>query len=232
MKLRRNRKSPRMKGYDYAQEGAYFVTICAHQHEHRFGAVMGDDMHLSAHGHMAYDAWPTIPDHFRNADIDLFVVMPNHVHGIVLILEQKSPSTHRRDVTHNVNPEQNRSSDRRDATHNVNPQQNRLSDRRDVACYVPTHDDGEEERAPGVDDPTGHYTRISPKPGSLSAIIRSYKSAVTKAIRHTTTDRTPIWQGRYHDRIIRDERELNAFRNYILTNPARWTEDRYYKNTP
>lgn len=67
------------------------------------------------------------------------------------------------------------------------------------------------------------------KPKSLSAIVRSYKSAVTKQINQLRGEkRPPVWQGRFHDRIIRNERELNAIRRYIRNNPANWTADQDY----
>ena len=68
-----------------------------------------------------------------------------------------------------------------------------------------------------------------PKPGSIGAIIGQYKSIVTKRINHfRETKNEPIWQRNFHDRIIRDETELNNIRAYIADNPHRWTEDRYH----
>ena len=101
---RHHRRSIRLKGYDYTQPGAYFVTICTHERAHLFGRVVDGEMVLNAWGEIVRDEW------FRTADIranvelyaDEFVVMPNHVHGIIWIVEtgvgatrQVAPTTDR-----------------------------------------------------------------------------------------------------------------------------------------
>lgn len=86
------RKSPRLHGYDYTQEGAYFVTICTYGREHLFGDVVDGNMQLSEMGQLAHDLWMSISNHRTNVELDVFVVMPNHVHGIVLIFDQ--PQNH------------------------------------------------------------------------------------------------------------------------------------------
>ncbi len=85
---RPQRKSPRLEGYDYGQEGAYFVTICTYQRVHLFGDVIDGEMRLSALGQIAFDTWLTIPDHYPHVILDAFVVMPNHMHGIVYIVDE------------------------------------------------------------------------------------------------------------------------------------------------
>lgn len=80
------RKSPRLQGYDYSQAGAYFVTICTKNRHHLFGHVDGDKMCLSDEGDIAYANWQIIPEHYTDVDLDAFVVMPNHIHGILILL--------------------------------------------------------------------------------------------------------------------------------------------------
>ena len=79
------RKSPRLQGYDYAQSGAYFVTICTHKRAHWFGHITGGLMMLPPMGQIAADCWAAIPDHFDVVELDVAVVMPNHVHGIIVL---------------------------------------------------------------------------------------------------------------------------------------------------
>ena len=79
------RKSPRLQGYDYSSEGAYFVTICTHQKRHIFGHIEQQKMTLNSHGIIASNIWLEIPQHFPSVALDAFVIMPNHVHGIVLL---------------------------------------------------------------------------------------------------------------------------------------------------
>ena len=77
------RKSIRLRGYDYTRAGAYVITICAHNRACVFGEIRGGVMQLNDWGQIGADAWAAIPDHFAHATLDAFVVMPNHVHGIV-----------------------------------------------------------------------------------------------------------------------------------------------------
>ena len=80
-----HRQSIRLRGFDYTQPGAYFITVCTHERAPLFGDVVDGAMVLSAAGAMVETCWYAIPDHFPWVRLDAFVVMPNHVHGIVLI---------------------------------------------------------------------------------------------------------------------------------------------------
>lgn len=82
----RHRRSIRLKGYDYSEAGASFVTICTQGMEYLFGDIGDNEMRLNDAGTMVRDLWHKIPDHFPHTDIDEFVVMPNHVHGIIVIV--------------------------------------------------------------------------------------------------------------------------------------------------
>jgi putative transposase len=80
------RRSPlRLRGFDYAQPGAYFVTVCAHRGETLFGVVVDGVMRLSAEGEIVEETWLRLPDHYSNVEIDSCGVMPNHVHGVVIL---------------------------------------------------------------------------------------------------------------------------------------------------
>ena len=78
-----NRRSIRLPGYDYASAGWYFVTICCHKRQNLFGEIQQGEMVLNAAGEMVEECWFNIPKHFPNAELHEFVVMPNHVHGII-----------------------------------------------------------------------------------------------------------------------------------------------------
>ncbi|WP_029215059.1 transposase [Kallotenue papyrolyticum] len=84
---RHHRRSIRLPGYDYTQPGAYFVTICTHERAHLFGQVVDEGMVLNALGEIARQCWLAIPDHFPHATLDTFVIMPNHAHGIIWIVD-------------------------------------------------------------------------------------------------------------------------------------------------
>lgn len=85
--MMRERKHIRLKGYDDSQPGEYFVTICAKGREHLFGEVVNGELDANAIGETLKDRWNKIPAHFPNVEIDAFVVMPNHVHGIIRIMD-------------------------------------------------------------------------------------------------------------------------------------------------
>jgi len=80
-----HRRSIRLQNYDYSHPGAYFVTICAQDRICLFGDVADGEMRLNDAGHVAQECWNAIPIHFPHVDLDMFVVMPNHVHGILVI---------------------------------------------------------------------------------------------------------------------------------------------------
>ncbi len=89
-----HRRSIRLKDYDYSQAGAYFVTICTHERQPLFGQIVGAGlapaqnyavMQVNAIGKIAHDQWMQIPNRFYGVSLDVFVVMPNHIHGIIVI---------------------------------------------------------------------------------------------------------------------------------------------------
>ena len=83
---RHHRRSIRLRGYDYARAGAYFITIVTEGRECLFGQVAGGEMRLNDAGRMLWDEWKALAHRFPSVELDEFVVMPNHVHGIVRIV--------------------------------------------------------------------------------------------------------------------------------------------------
>ena len=179
---RPQRRSPRKAGFDYTTPGAYFVTICSHNRRHIFGHIASNQMVLSSVGQIAQDRWAALPDHHPQVKLDQFVIMPNHVHGIIWL---------------HIEPDTN------------------LSIR----------------TAPVQSVATVSTEKAEVAPGSLGAVVRSYKASVTRIVNQQESgERTKIWQGRYHDSIIRTERALHAIRRYIVENPCRWMLDRHNPN--
>ena len=84
-----HRHSIRLQGYDYSQAGAYFVTIVTWQRQFLFGEIVNNEMELSVYGEIVQKWWGEIPIHFPNVETGAFVIMPNHVHGIIFILERR-----------------------------------------------------------------------------------------------------------------------------------------------
>ena len=81
------RKPTRLKEYDYSQNGAYFITICTHNKRHLFGDIINSQMHLNDLGKIAEEQILNIESHYMNVQIDKYIVMPNHIHMIITILE-------------------------------------------------------------------------------------------------------------------------------------------------
>ena len=86
---RHNRRSIRLKGFDYSQQGLYFITICCKDKKHLFGKIVNNEMQLSPVGKVAEQCWRDIPLHFENVALHPFVIMPNHIHGIIEIVGAK-----------------------------------------------------------------------------------------------------------------------------------------------
>lgn len=183
--------SKRLKGWDYSHNGFYFITICSHDRENIFGEIKNDKMILNKFGKITKKYWCEIPTHFSKTKLDEFIVMPNHLHGIVII--------------DNVNL------NCRNAINRVNEKNIRSVETLHATFLQKTKKQ--------------NFSQISPKSNSLSVIIRSFKSAVTKNIHQTQPALSRIWQNRFYDHIVRNENELNLVRNYIQLNPVRWSED-------
>ena len=161
-----NRRSIRLRDYDYGQNGAYFVTICVAQRLCLLGDIMDGVMRCSTVGEVVESAWNDLPNHTPGLILDTWVVMPNHLHGIVIL--------------------------------------------------------------PGdpLLEPLSQTISRGIKPGSLGAVVGSFKSAVSRQVSAGNLSHVrPLWQRNYFERIIRNDRELDATRRYIEANPARWAED-------
>ncbi|WP_157621329.1 transposase [Salisaeta longa] len=190
--------SIRLDGWDYRRSAWYFVTICTHRRAHHFGVIRRGVMGLSPAGCVAAQFWQRIEDLNDRAVLDAFVVMPNHVHGILGLLPRPNHAT-------------------------VETLDSNVST---VDSNVSTDATG----AKTPDQRSRHMSRISPKAGSISTIIRSYKAAVTKRVRPALCPDFG-WQPRFYDHIIRNERAFRAIRRYIENNPTQWGEDRYHSTS-
>lgn len=82
--------STRLRNWDYSSDGAYFLTICTADRQHYFGMVNNSEMQVSEIGQYADKCWRAIPEHFTDFYLDEFVIMPNHMHGIVMIEKRYS----------------------------------------------------------------------------------------------------------------------------------------------
>ena len=84
---RHYRRSLRLKGYDYSRDGAYFVTICTKNRECLFGEIVNGSMLLTPFGEIVGACWDDLPCHYQHMELDAFVVMPNHIHGVIVLAD-------------------------------------------------------------------------------------------------------------------------------------------------
>jgi len=181
-----HRRSIRLRSWDYTSPGAYFITICTHERECLF-----DDGRFHA---IAENAWRNIPnhDHAQHVVLDEWVVMPNHLHGIIILTD----ATCRGEAGRCDGP---------------------------GTLETPIRP----LRSPLQKNPSEPGIPQGVQPGSVGAIVGNFKSLVAKQINNLRlTAGGRVWQRGYYDRIARNERELEAIRDYIRKNPDRWADDR------
>lgn len=150
--------SARLQGYDYGFNGFYFVTICTKNRKHYFGSIVQQPSIISQ---IAIEYWSEISKHYPFVELDEFVVMPNHIHGILFF-----------------------------------------------------------NRPEKIDWQSNQFGAQSQ---NLAAVIRGFKSSTKRYANQNNIEFE--WQPRFHDRIIRNDKELNAIRQYIVNNPMKWAND-------
>ena len=201
-----HRRSIRLPKYDYSQSGAYFITICTHQREWLFGEILNEKMLLNEFGNIARNEWLKTPKIRPNIELGEFIVMPNHIHGIIWIKDELSEGVW----------------DREREGKGVWDEEGEV-DRKGVLQYAPTTIP---TTAPTIPIP---LTFRSPSK-TIGAIIRGYKASVTKQI--NIIRKLPgfaVWQRNYYEHIIRNEEDLNNITQYIKSNPKNWNKDDLYK---
>lgn len=83
---KQNRRSIRLKGFNYSRNGAYFVTLCTKERESLFGKILEGEMVTNDAGQVIRTVWNDLPEHYPHVELDQFIVMPNHIHGILLLV--------------------------------------------------------------------------------------------------------------------------------------------------
>jgi putative transposase len=100
-----HRRSIRLKGYDYSQVGAYYFTICCHQRRCLLGEIISGIMRPNIAGATVEAVWHKLPRHFPFIELDAFVIMPNHVHGIIVIIEHQNNIPNHQLLSPQTNPQ-------------------------------------------------------------------------------------------------------------------------------
>jgi REP element-mobilizing transposase RayT len=287
--------SARLQGYDYGQNGAYFITICTKNRFHFFGEIIVSDQetHTNAYlqatpiGEIANEYWKKIPAHFSFVILDEFQIMPNHVHGIIIIDKNRLQNIAGSETQNIAGSETQNIADSEtqniagsetqniagsetqniadSETQNIadSESQNVADSETQNIAGSETQNVADSETQNVADSETqniadsetqniadsetqniagsemqniagsetqniaslqgGYKNKFGPQSGNLSSVIRGYKAAVKSFA--TSNNIEFGWQPRFHDRIIRDEDEMNRIRKYIVENPDNWFRD-------
>ncbi|EPR65297.1 transposase [Cyclobacterium qasimii] len=189
-----HRKSLRLTGYDYSQAGAYFITICCHKRIHRFGEIENNEMILNEYGTHAYNEWAKLPERFNNFVLDGFQIMPNHMHGIIILNAVEAGFT----------PSQ------------IENNNNEIGQPPGLTLTI--SDD--------IND-----IPIRPN-ASVGDIVGAYKSLVAnkclKIFKLKNRMMGKFWQRNYYEHIVRNEQSYQTISKYIVNNPKKWGDDKFY----
>ena len=194
-----HRRSIRLNGYDYAQAGAYFITICTKNRQCLFGHVEYDKMILTDAGNIAYNEWLKTPHIRPNVVLDVFIIMPNHIHGIIIITNDRRGESN--------SPKKYDGENRRGELHSP--------------CLIMGECNSplQSQRLSPPQSPSQ----------TIGAIVPGYKSAVTKQIKLLDNTIDTVWQRNYYEHIIHDARAYQNISNYIINNPLKWPADKFYE---
>jgi REP element-mobilizing transposase RayT len=207
-----HRRSIRLKEYDYAQAGLYFITLCCHGRRHLFGKITNSELRLNEYGQIAFDEWKHTEDLRDNIRLHDFIIMPNHMHGIIEITFTKGKSTNQPYQASFRSPSQTVGAIIRGYKGATTKKIKILSAEKDK------EDSGSGEKYSGERKGAtgkGEKDREEGK-GELQ-------------FAPTVKPQDKVWQRDYYEHIIRDERAYRNIANYIRTNPLRWNEDKFFR---
>lgn len=217
------RKSPRAKWHNY--NGAdYFVTICTGGRVNYFGSIVDGKTQLTAVGEYTKKCIEKIGVINKNVQVPLYVIMPNHIHLIIIVGDNDAETTPSVGLSYYG------------SRNDMDARLPRLPhcDSPTTHCDSPTthcdssttHDSNSIEKT--QEEINLEMQRRAKCCGRLSHIIGQFKSAV---VRYTKlNDISFEWQARYHDHIVRNQEEMNNIADYIEQNPAKWKTDCFYGN--
>ncbi len=195
-------KSARLEGWNYAWPGVYFITIKIQYGKDYFGKVVNGKMQLSKIGEIVKREWLNTPKMRENVELDEWVIMPNHLHLILFITNKFFNGIPFAD---DFDPDEYEQKigvyDNTLGTHTV-----------ETRCSASLQQ-----------SPSQYKNKFGIQSNNLSSIIRGFKCAATNQI-HTSGFFNFVWQTRFHDRVIRNENELNIYREYTRNNPMAFQE--------
>ncbi len=210
--------SLRLQNWNYANDGAYFITICTKNRENYFGKIVKGssdnyEMILSNCGVVADLLWFEIKNHAKNVELGPFIVMPNHIHGI-LILNGNNVET-KNDVSPSPPPFV-------EARHALPLQMGEQS------ILGNDSKSGDNSNHSEKNKTIGQQRFQNQGKNTISSIVGSYKSAVSKHCNRLGFNFA--WQTNFYEHIIRDGNSFENIQNYIESNVQNWTKDEFSNN--
>ena len=208
-------ETTRLSNWNYGWNASYFVTICTEEKLPHFGSVQNQQFIATSMGKIALQCWLEMPNHYPFVELGTFVVMPNHVHGIVQI--KHGIDKNRDDVEYDDINQRRDLYQRRDAINSVSTASPRSSS--SLSSHMP-QDATHVKQQGGI---TGHHNPMLHN--NLSRVIRWYKGGVTYECRKINPEF--CWQERFHEHIIRNREAYQKIETYIINNPANWEDDKF-----
>ncbi|MBK8700484.1 MAG: hypothetical protein IPN29_13520 [Saprospiraceae bacterium] len=206
-----HRRSMRLKDYDYSSPGYYFITICCQNKRHVFGKIENGCMILNEFGKIADEEWKKLPERFPNMNLDVFQIMPDHMHAIIAL------GTTARGATLAVAPLA------------VAPEPDTIETEATNITISPDPVNSQNENMDVsniLNDNFGRKAGTSPAAASISDIVGAYKSLVAnhilKIYKMKNEPMDKLWQRNYYDRIIRNRHAYHRISQYIIKNPEKW----------
>ncbi|MEM0519321.1 transposase [Aequorivita flava] len=204
-------ESIRAQWWNYGWNGAYFITICTKNRKHFFGEIQNGKMVFSSLGIIVNILWHEIPNHSKHVSLGAFVVMPNHIHGILLIDKPGGDGGDGGDGGGNGG----------NGGGNGDGNGGVVETRHALSLRGETGETGE-TTAKSI----GKIRFQNQGKNTISSIVGSYKSAITRHANRLQIQNG--WQAGFHDHIIRNHAEYNRIENYIIKNPQNWKEDKFH----
>ena len=238
------RNSLRLKGYDYSQPRAYFITICTENKICYLGNIVDGITISYPISDIIQEIWQEIPEKFQGVDLDAFIIMPNHVHGIVIINKECRDMIQetRRNNTENIRgglirqirikdyindsevsfinqtPINNFSKENKVGLINQAPTKNHLNGKNGSLINRILTKNQAFTRAK-------NWNLMQDSKRTVGKIIRYFKEKTAKIV-HDKFFPSFQWQRNYYEHTVRSARELNSIREYIINNPIKWALDR------
>jgi len=215
LKVLQNRRSIRLKNYDYSGEGLYFITLCTTDRQHIFGEILNGEMHLNSLGKIASEEWKKTPEIRKNTSLGEFIIMPNHFHAIISI-DYKIKDNGKENLGKFQSPSQTIGAIIRGfkgaTTKRINNliRENRENtDSTGVLQYAPTDQPANASTNAPTEAPTNESKESQFAPTTINL-----------------SGEGSIWQRNYYEHIIKSEKAFNNISNYIINNPLNWKIDK------